>query len=113
MHLRGKVDSGEAKAAAAEIATGIEGAKSVKNDLQVVSPRPQGGRRQRQGHRQGGRVAHVQGRQPEELGVRTHGGVVTPDRRGVEHHGGGQGLGAGPDGSRREIGEEQADRSLV
>jgi hyperosmotically inducible protein len=38
VHLRGKVDSGEAKAAAAEIATGIEGAKSVKNDLQVVSP---------------------------------------------------------------------------
>ena len=37
-HLRGKVDSDEAKAAAAEIATGIEGAKSVKNDLQVVSP---------------------------------------------------------------------------
>jgi len=38
VHLRGKVDSGEAKAAAAGIATGIEGAKSVKNDLQVVSP---------------------------------------------------------------------------
>jgi hyperosmotically inducible protein len=38
VHLRGKVDSGEAKAAAAEIAAGIEGAKSVKNDLQVVSP---------------------------------------------------------------------------
>ena len=38
VHLRGKVDSDEAKAAAAEIATGIEGAKSVKNDLQVVSP---------------------------------------------------------------------------
>ena len=38
VHLRGKVDSGEAKAAAAEIGTGIEGAKSVKNDLQVVSP---------------------------------------------------------------------------
>jgi hyperosmotically inducible protein len=38
VHLRGKVDSGEAKMAAAEIATGIEGAKSVKNDLQVVSP---------------------------------------------------------------------------
>jgi hyperosmotically inducible protein len=38
LHLRGKVDSGEAKAAAAEIATGIVGAKSVKNDLQVVSP---------------------------------------------------------------------------
>jgi osmotically-inducible protein OsmY len=29
MHLRGKVDSGEAKAAAAEIATGIDAAKSV------------------------------------------------------------------------------------
>jgi len=38
VYLRGKVDSGEAKAAAAGIATGIDGAKSVKNDLQVVSP---------------------------------------------------------------------------
>ena len=38
VHLRGKVDSGEAKAAAAEVATGIQGTKSVKNDLQVVSP---------------------------------------------------------------------------
>ena len=38
VHLRGKVDSGEAKAAAAAIASGIDGAKSVKNDLQVVSP---------------------------------------------------------------------------
>jgi hyperosmotically inducible periplasmic protein len=38
VHLRGKVDSGEAKAAAAEIATGIESAKTVKNELQVVSP---------------------------------------------------------------------------
>ena len=38
VHLRGKVDSGEAKTAAAAIATGIDGAKSVKNDLQVVSP---------------------------------------------------------------------------
>jgi hyperosmotically inducible protein len=38
VHLRGKVESDEAKVAAAEIATGIEGAKSVRNDLQVVSP---------------------------------------------------------------------------
>jgi hyperosmotically inducible protein len=38
VHLRGKVDSDESKAAAAEVAKGIEGAKSVKNDLQVVAP---------------------------------------------------------------------------
>lgn len=38
VHLRGKVDSAEAKAAATSIAQGTEGVKSVKNDLQVVSP---------------------------------------------------------------------------
>jgi len=38
VHLRGKVDSVEAKAAATEIAKGIEGVQSVKNDLQVVAP---------------------------------------------------------------------------
>jgi len=38
VHLRGKVDSAEAKAAADSIAKGIDGVKSVKNDLQVVSP---------------------------------------------------------------------------
>lgn len=36
--LRGKVDSDAAKAAAEEIAKGIDGAKSVKNELQVVPP---------------------------------------------------------------------------
>jgi hyperosmotically inducible protein len=36
--LRGKVDSSEAKAAAAEVTKGIEGVKSVKNELQVVAP---------------------------------------------------------------------------
>lgn len=36
--LRGKVDSDEAKKAAEEIAKGVEGVKSVKNDLQVVAP---------------------------------------------------------------------------
>jgi hyperosmotically inducible periplasmic protein len=38
VNLRGKVDSPEAKAAATSIAQGIEGAKSVKNNLQVVAP---------------------------------------------------------------------------
>jgi hyperosmotically inducible protein len=36
--LRGKVDDAEAKNAAGEIAKGIEGVKSVKNELQVVAP---------------------------------------------------------------------------
>ncbi len=35
--LRGKVESEEAKSAAAEVARGIDGVKNVKNDLQVVS----------------------------------------------------------------------------
>jgi hyperosmotically inducible periplasmic protein len=34
--LRGKVDSDEAKSAAAEVTRGIEGVKNVRNDLQVV-----------------------------------------------------------------------------
>ena len=38
VHLRGKVDSADAKAAATSVAQGIEGVKSVKNDLQVVAP---------------------------------------------------------------------------
>ncbi|MGH7398040.1 MAG: BON domain-containing protein [Candidatus Rokuibacteriota bacterium] len=38
VHLRGKVDSAEAKTAASEVAKNIEGVKSVKNDLQVVAP---------------------------------------------------------------------------
>jgi hyperosmotically inducible protein len=38
VHLRGKVDSDEAKSAAADVAKGIDGVKSVKNDLQVVAP---------------------------------------------------------------------------
>ena len=38
VHLRGKVDSDEAKQAASEVAKGVEHAKSVKNDLQVVPP---------------------------------------------------------------------------
>src|ERR1700675_4570007 len=38
VQLRGKVDSAEAKAAATAVAQNIEGVKSIKNDLQVVSP---------------------------------------------------------------------------
>jgi len=38
VHLRGKVDSDAAKAAATEIAKGIDGVQSVRNDLQVVAP---------------------------------------------------------------------------
>ena len=38
VHLRGKVDSDEAKSAANEITKGVEGVKSVTNDLQVVAP---------------------------------------------------------------------------
>jgi hyperosmotically inducible periplasmic protein len=38
MFLRGKVESEEAKGAAAEVARGIDGVKNVKNDLQVVPP---------------------------------------------------------------------------
>jgi len=36
--LRGKVDSDDAKAAAGTVAQGVEGVKSVRNDLQVVPP---------------------------------------------------------------------------
>ena len=36
--IRGKVDSDEAKQAAEEITTGIDGVKSVRNELQVVAP---------------------------------------------------------------------------
>jgi hyperosmotically inducible periplasmic protein len=39
VHLRGKVDSADAKSAARDIAQGVEGVKSVKNDLQVVAPK--------------------------------------------------------------------------
>ena len=38
VYLRGKVDTPESKAAAEAIAGGIDGVKSVKNDLQVVAP---------------------------------------------------------------------------
>jgi hypothetical protein len=36
--LRGKVDSDEAKAAAASVTQAVDGVRSVSNDLQVVPP---------------------------------------------------------------------------
>ena len=36
--IRGKVDSEDAKQAAEEIAKGIDGVKTVKNELQIVAP---------------------------------------------------------------------------
>lgn len=39
--LRGKVDTSDAKAAAGEIAQGVDGVKSVRNELQVVAPSAQ------------------------------------------------------------------------
>lgn len=38
VYLRGKVDTADAKAAATDVAKGIEGVKDVKNELQVVAP---------------------------------------------------------------------------
>ena len=38
MILRGKVDSDEAKRAAEGIAAGLDGVKTVKNELQIVAP---------------------------------------------------------------------------
>ena len=40
VHLKGHVDSAEAKTAAGEVARGIEGVRSVQNDLMVGAPAP-------------------------------------------------------------------------
>lgn len=78
VHLRGKVDSTEAKQAAAEVASGIEGAKSVKNDLQVVAPTA----RKAVDANDKEIAKAVEGRmsrdaQLKKVEVRTDGGVVT------------------------------------
>jgi hyperosmotically inducible protein len=76
--LRGKVDSDEAKAAAASIAGGIEGVTRVRNDLQVVAPESRASvevaddeitRRVEDGLAKDGRLKKVD--------VRTDAGVVT------------------------------------
>jgi hyperosmotically inducible periplasmic protein len=78
VHLRGKVDSPEAKAAAEDIAKGIEGVKSVKNDLQVVAP----GSRKMVDAKDGDIDKAVKARlskdvQVKSVDVRTDAGVVT------------------------------------
>jgi len=78
VHLRGKVDSNDAKAAAAEIAKNIEGARSVQNDLQVVSP----GARKMVDAKDGDIEKAVQARlskdaQLKSVDVRINAGVVT------------------------------------
>jgi hyperosmotically inducible periplasmic protein len=78
VHLRGKVDSPEAKAAAAEVAKGIEGVQSVKNDLQVVAP----GSRKMVDAKDGDIDKAVKARlskdaQVKSVDVRTDAGVVT------------------------------------
>ena len=78
VHLRGKVDSDEAKQAAAEISKGVEHAKSVKNDLQVVSPAAR-----KVVDANDKNIAKVveshmsKDAQLKKVGVRTDGGVVT------------------------------------
>ncbi len=76
--LRGKVDSGEAKAAAGSVAEAIEGVKSVKNDLQVVAP----GDRKTVDISDKEITAQVEERfskhgQLKKIGVRTDDGVIT------------------------------------
>jgi hyperosmotically inducible protein len=78
VHLRGKVDSAEAKAAAGEVAKGIEGVQSVKNDLQVVAP----GNRKMVDAKDGDIDKAVKARlskdvQVKSVDVRTDAGVVT------------------------------------
>jgi hyperosmotically inducible protein len=78
VHLRGKVDSAEAKQAAGEVAKGIEGVQSVKNDLQVVAP----GSRKMVDAKDGDIDKAVKARlskdaQVKGVDVRTDAGVVT------------------------------------
>jgi hyperosmotically inducible periplasmic protein len=75
--LRGKVDSDEAKAAAASVAKAVEGVKSVRNDLQVVPP----GDRKMTDASDKDITQQVEGRlakdaQLKKVDVRTDGGAV-------------------------------------
>jgi hyperosmotically inducible periplasmic protein len=78
VHLRGKVDSNEAKQAAAEVAKGVEHAKSVKNDLQVVPPAAR--KAVDANDKDIGKAVEsrlVKDAQLKKVDVRTDGGVVT------------------------------------
>lgn len=75
--LRGKVDSEEAKAAAGSVAKAVESVKSVRNDLEVVSP----GDRKVVDTSDKGITRQVEGRfsndaQFRKVDVRTDGGAV-------------------------------------
>jgi hyperosmotically inducible protein len=75
--LRGKVDSDEAKAAAATVAQSVDGVKGVRNDLQVVPPAD----RKAVDISDKDITSHVQGRLSKDAGlkkvdVRTDGGAV-------------------------------------
>ena len=75
--LRGKVDSDEAKSAAAEIAKSVDGATSVKNELQVV-PRPQRKTAEEKDEVITSRVQHrLQGLKHANISVKTNAGVVS------------------------------------
>jgi hyperosmotically inducible periplasmic protein len=76
--LRGKVDSDTAKAAAASVAQAVDGVKSVRNDLEVVSP----GDRKVVDTSDKDITRQVEGRlakdaELKKVDVRTDGGVVT------------------------------------
>jgi len=76
--LRGKVDSEDAKAAAASVAQAVEGVKSVRNDLEVVAP----GDRKVIDVSDKDITSQVEARfskttQLTEIDVRTDGGLVT------------------------------------
>src|SRR5512146_2453151 len=77
--LRGKVDSDEAKQASEDITYGLDGVKSVKNDLKVVSP----SRRDAVEEKDEAITAHVQKQiakdkhlKKADIAVQTNAGVV-------------------------------------
>ena len=110
VHLRGKVDSAEAKAAAEDIAKGIEGVKSVKNDLQVVAP----GNRKMVDAKDGDIDKAVKARlskdaQVKSVDVRTDAGVVTLTGEVPNIVASAKASEMARSGPRREVGQERAD----
>ena len=78
--LRGKVDSNESKAAAAEIAQGVPGVKDIRNELQVVPPaqREEVDARDREiGRALDDRLKRDPQLGTEQIGVRVDAGLVT------------------------------------
>ena len=113
VRLSGKVDSQEAKAAAADVAKGIEGVKSVRNDLQVVSP----GARKAVEASDKDITKTVESRLAKDAQLkkieRPHGRRGRDaDGRGADHRRCGQGIGAGSHDPGREVGQDGGDGSL-